>query len=163
MDRDDMRMLAAHLQWADRRVADALLPLAPAVVSRPLPSSHGSLLATAAHLFGAEWTWLERVRGHSPAQVGPPEGVARLDDLLSRWPAVWEGWREVAETADPGAVVAYRTTAGAPHATPLAHVLLHVALHSAQYRGQVAAMLRSLGLPAPGTDLIAYLRRPPGG
>jgi uncharacterized damage-inducible protein DinB len=156
-----MRLVAAHLEWADRQVLDALAPLAAPLWSRPLPSSHGSLLGTAAHLFGAEWTWLERVRGRSPAQVGPPGGVADPDDLLSRWPAVWEGWREVADTADPGAVVAYRTTAGAPHATPLAHVLLHVALHSAQYRGQVAAMLRSLGLTAPGTDLIAYLRRPP--
>ncbi len=151
--------LAEYLAWADGRVWATIRDVPEDAWRHPLPASHGSLAATVEHLFAAEWTWLERVWGRNPAQVGPPGGATDRRQLARLWPEVWAGWREVARTMDAEAVIHYRTSAGVAYQTPLTGVWLHVSHHSAAYRGQAAALLRALGLTPPNTDLIAFLRR----
>jgi uncharacterized damage-inducible protein DinB len=153
-----MEGLAAHLEWAGRRTLASLADVPAAEWEGPRPASHGSLAGTAEHLFGTEWTWLERVAGRSPGAVGPEGGMrdrARLEELC---PEVWRLWREAASRHDAAEPVRYRTTQGSPHETPFGWILLHVTQHSATYRGQLAAMLRALGRGPATTDLIAFLR-----
>ncbi len=52
----------------------------------------------------------------------------------------------------------YRTSHGAGYETALGDILLHLSHHSATYRGQVVAVLRSLGCEPASTDLMAFLR-----
>lgn len=150
--------LAAYLAWADGRIWAAVADLPEALWRQALPASHGSLAGTVAHLLGAEWTWLERIQGRSPAQVGPPGDPGDRAAISRIWPAIWDGWRDAARDLDPSGVVHYRTTAGTPQDTPLLWVWMHVSHHSAQYRGQTAAILRHLEVVPPNTDLIAFLR-----
>jgi uncharacterized damage-inducible protein DinB len=152
-----METLVAHMEWADRRVLAAAGPAGPAW-EQPLAASYGSLAGTLEHLFATEWTWLERIRGRSPAQVGPPDGARTPEQFGALWPPVWAGWHAAVAGVDPAAVVRYQTSLGQPYETPLAWILLHVSHHSAAYRGQAAAVLRQLGLSPVNTDLIAFLR-----
>lgn len=157
--RTPLTALVDHMEWADRRLWQAVAAVDDALWDRPLPASFGSLAGTTEHLFACEWTWLERIQGRAPEQVGPPGRARGRERLAALWPAVWAGWQRVAATEDLGRVVPYRTTAGVPQATPLLWIGLHVTQHSATYRGQVAAVLRQLGLTPPATDLILWQRQ----
>jgi uncharacterized damage-inducible protein DinB len=158
MELADLALLADYMEWADRKVLHAIADLPRDLWERSLPSSHGSLAGTVEHLFAVEWTWLERVGGRSPRSVGPEGGVRDRERLAGMWPEVWDGWRRAAHERDAGEPIRYRTTEGTEHETPLGHILLHVSHHSSAYRGQVAAILRSLGRTPASTDLIFYLR-----
>jgi uncharacterized damage-inducible protein DinB len=158
MERGDLRLLAAYTAWADRRTLDSVRELRAEEWERPLATSHGSLAGTLEHVFAAEWTWLQRLEGRSPATLGPEGGARDRDCLAQLWPAVWDGWRQAAERRPPGEVIRYVTTQGAPHQATLAEVLLHLSHHSAAHRGQVVTLLRSLGRQPASTDLIVFLR-----
>ena len=158
MNASEMELLAAHLEWAGGWTMASVADVPAAEWERGLPASHGSLAGTVEHLFGAEWTWLERVSGRSPGAVVPDGGMRDRERLAERWPGVWRGWREAAAGTAAAEPVRYRTTQGAEHETPFGWILLHVSHHSATYRGQVAAILRGLGRTPATTDLIAFLR-----
>lgn len=161
MTTGEVRQLFAYDAWANGLVFEAAAALSEERAGHPLASSFPSVVATLAHVVGAEWVWMRRWLGDSP--VGFPEWVATpvLDDLRARLSAV-EREREAfvagLSDADLGRVVAYRDLAGRPFAEPLDGLIRHVVNHSTYHRGQVATQLRQLGVTPPGTDLIVFLR-----
>jgi uncharacterized damage-inducible protein DinB len=156
-------LLTRHLVWADGRLWGVLREVPEATWRHPFGASHGDLAGTVAHLAGAEWVWLERLRGRSPASLGPEgDDLTRRARLEALWPQVWEGLLEEAARPEEEPV-AFRTTQGIPHRHSRGEILLHVALHSAAYRGQATALLRQAGYAPPATDLVALLRQGPAG
>ena len=63
MDTNDFRLLYDFNVWANHRTLDACSSLAPEQFTRDLGSSFRSLRDTLAHIYGAEWIWLERWQG----------------------------------------------------------------------------------------------------
>ena len=57
----------AYNKWANDRTLDAIRPLTPEQLTRNLGSSFPSICETAAHIASAEWIWLRRWKGQSPA------------------------------------------------------------------------------------------------
>jgi hypothetical protein len=111
VNREEMRLLTEHCAWADRTLMQALMGTPSDIWWKAVPSSYGTLFATVLHLFGTEWTWLERVNGRSPTRVGPGT-IESPDRLMEEWSLVWQGWRQVVEHLDPDLEIAYRTTSG---------------------------------------------------
>ncbi len=163
MTTGEARELFAYSAWANALVFDAAGALSPEQIAHSVASSFPSILATLAHIVGAEWVWLRRWLGDSPS--GFPEWVAKpeLAGLRSRLAEV-EGQRErfVAELSDVDLerVVSYRTLKGQPFSDPLVGLMRHVVNHSTYHRGQVVTQLRQLGAKPPTTDLIVFMRQP---
>jgi uncharacterized damage-inducible protein DinB len=153
--------LYAYNRWANRRILAAATVLPAEERGRDLGSSFPSVQATLTHVLGAEWIWLERWNGRSPA--GFP-----ADWELGDWAELERRWEDVERTqasfvgglseADLQRAVDYRTIDGTPYAARLGQLLRHVVNHSTYHRGQVVTMLRQLGHPAPTTDLVVYHR-----
>src|ERR1700745_2817451 len=61
------RTLFAYAAWANRRMLEACVPLPPEQFTRDLGSSFRSVRDTLAHIMAAQWIWLERFHGRSPA------------------------------------------------------------------------------------------------
>ena len=72
-----LRELFAYNYWARDRQLEACAALSPEQFERPLGNSFSSMRDTLAHLVGAEWVWLERLRGRSP------EALPAIEELLS--------------------------------------------------------------------------------
>lgn len=162
---DEFRQLFDYDRWADRRVLDAVSALEPDELTRDLGGSHPSVRATLAHILGADWIWLERCRGRSPA--GFPDGwdLSTFDALVARWRRVEEARRDFVEgldDADLRRTVSYRNTKGAAFENPLWQLLRHQVNHASYHRGQVVTMLRQLGAEPVSTDLILYHRERAG-
>ncbi len=154
-----VRHLIAWTIWADRGHVDALAAVPADDLTRDTGSSFPSLLATMGHVLGSERVWLSRFvgrPGHLPtlSQVDGYPALRRGFEEL--WPEL-EAYAAGLAEEDLGRVLTWTNTKGVTRAQPLWSPLVHFASHSSYHRGQVVTMLRQLGHPAPGTDLIYFL------
>ncbi len=161
MNLEDVRTLYDYNAWANHRVLGACAAVSPGDFTRDLASSFPSLRDTLAHLYGAEWVWLERWHGRTPTAL--PSGVD-FPDLETTARRMAEVDRNLIDyvaslrAGDLERVLEIKTTAGVPFAQPLWQMLQHVANHSTYHRGQVTTLLRQLGAKAVSTDLIGFYR-----
>jgi uncharacterized damage-inducible protein DinB len=160
-----MTLLFTYNQWANRRTLGACEVLTPEQFTLGLNSSFSSVRDTLAHIYGAEWIWLERFEGRSPlslpAATDFPDWAAvrtRLEEIDAALLEYVTGLG----AEDLNRVVEF-SRAGKQTSGPLWTMLQHVANHSAYHRGQITTMLRQLGTKAVGTDLIAFYREQAAG
>src|ERR1043166_5024145 len=77
MNLQDIRNLFDYTEWANELPMDAADSLSDEQLEHDFGISHGSIFGTLTHMAGAEWIWLERWSGRSPAK-------APLASILSR-------------------------------------------------------------------------------
>ena len=161
MTTEEARELFGFGSWATARMFSAAEALPPEELDAPAVSSFPSLRATLAHIVGAEWIWLRRWLGESPASAPVWAGEPTLSELKSQLAAVEAergAFLSQLTDADLRGVVAYRGADGAGFSHPLGQLMRHVVNHSTYHRGQLAAQLRQLGHTPPSTDFTRYLR-----
>jgi uncharacterized damage-inducible protein DinB len=156
-----------YTEWANELAIEAAAKLPVEDLCRNVGISHGSIFGTLLHMAGAEWIWLERWHGHSPAKAEAwakwtTEACADLPTLQQRWKQLADQRSAfVAELNDEqlNAELAFRLLSGDPSSMRLLDQMQHVVNHATMHRGQIVGMIRQLGIDPPATDLIFYLRR----
>ncbi len=130
--------------------------LRPELWTRPVEGfGHPSLRAQFAHVLATEEWWMRALQ-HMPARRWDPESFNSTDALAAAKASVASETasyvnrlsidqlnREI-DTCLPEWV--------GPKRSP-ACIILHIVTHAFHHKGQIAAMLRLLGHPAPDTDL----------
>ena len=161
MNTDDFRLLYDFNAWANQRTLDACAALTHEQFTRDLGSSFRSVRDTLAHIYGAQWVWLERWHGRIPPALPSPADFPDFETVKRRFAEIDRNLIDYAASLsaeDLQRVLDYRTLAGTPNAQPLWQMLQHVANHSTYHRGQVTTLLRQLGAKATATDLIYFYR-----
>jgi uncharacterized damage-inducible protein DinB len=69
MNLTDIRHLFDYTEWANGLAMDAAGQLPDEDLRRDVSISHQSIFGTLVHMAGAEWIWLERWQGRSPAKA----------------------------------------------------------------------------------------------
>lgn len=161
MTPEEMCLLYDYNAWANRRALDAASALTKEQFMKPLGSSFASVRDTLAHICGAEWVWLERFQGRSPASL--PDS-AQYDDIGS----LREKWAEqearllafVGQLTpeDLNRVMEYKTLKFGVYRNPLWQSMQHLVNHGTYHRGQVTTLLRQLGAQPTLTDLMHFYR-----
>lgn len=149
--------LLDHLAWADARARASVRAIAPDAPERARAERLYAHLAAAAHV------WLARLEGRAPAH--PVWPALPLDAAAALADESVAGLRRIAAGGEAALArtVAYRTSAGTPHASTVADVLAHVALHGSHHRGQIAMLARQAGADPAATDYVVFAReRGPG-
>ena len=167
MDLTDINHLFKYTEWANELAMDAANKLSEENLRRDVGISHRSIFETLLHMAGAEWIWLERWNGRSPAKAEAwshwtAQSCADISELRDRWGEVVDRrWKYVSELDDAklSSDLAFKLLSGDPSSMRLVDQMHHVANHATLHRGQVVGMIRQLGLEPPPTDLIFYLRR----
>ena len=116
---------------------------------------------------GAEWIWLERWNGRSPAgkeawSLWKTQSCADLETLTERWRDVVDRRTRFISGLDDSRLMAelsFKLLSGDPNSMRLIDQMQHVANHATLHRGQVVGMIRQLGIDPPSTDLLFYVRR----
>ncbi|MFD0678346.1 MULTISPECIES: DinB family protein [unclassified Paenibacillus] len=148
-----IRSLFVHMDWANRRLLEAL---------QALPADEAGKATTLfQHVLQAERIWLTRLRGESSEglvlwadDADPTKCAALIEDNES-------GFREWLDALPEDRLdnpIAYRSQAGAPFETSARDILMHVALHVQYHRGQINAALRAGGFEPAVIDYILYAR-----
>jgi uncharacterized damage-inducible protein DinB len=156
-----IKELFAFDEWATNRTLESLSGLSEEQFRRDLKSSHGGIQGTMVHICGADWIWLERWKGDSPAGLMTIDQVPTLDNLKERWISYRQETEKRLNTLDDARLqmpVAYKDTKGNQYAQPLFQQMLHKTNHASYHRGQIVTMIRQLGAKPRNTDLIAYYR-----
>jgi uncharacterized damage-inducible protein DinB len=166
MDLSDIRHLFDYTEWANELAMDAADSLTDEQLDKDFGISHGSILGTLTHMAGAEWIWLERWSGRSPAKaeawsMWTPEACGDLATLNDRWSAVVDRRAHYISQLSEDKLadeLSFKLLSGDPSSMRLVDQMRHVANHATMHRGQVVGMIRQLGIDPPSTDLLFYLR-----
>jgi len=167
MDLTDVKHLFDYTEWANELAMEAAGKLPNDQLRRDFGISHKSIFGTLLHMAGAEWIWLERWNGRSPAKAEAwsqwtTESCADLPTLKERWNGVIHNRnRYISQLPDSSLTdeLAFKLLSGDPSSMRLVHQMQHVVNHSTMHRGQVVGMIRQLGIDPPSTDLLFYVRR----
>jgi uncharacterized damage-inducible protein DinB len=111
-----------------------------------------------AHIVGAEWLWLARLRGEpSSLPVWPELDLEtcgrRLAELSHQWPEYLDN--HLGALNQP---ISYTNSKGEAWTSTIEEILTHVPIHSAYHRGQIASDLRESGMDPAYTDYIHAVR-----
>jgi len=161
MSPEDVRLLFEYNQWANRRSLTAAAALTPEQFTKALGSSFASVRDTLAHIYGAEWIWLERFQGRSPASLPDTTQYADIQSLRASWgefePRLMSFVRGVTQQ-DLDRTLEYKTLKFGVYRNPLWQSMQHLVNHGTYHRGQLTTLLRQLGAQAVLTDLIHFYR-----
>jgi uncharacterized damage-inducible protein DinB len=158
---EDFRTLFEYNSWANHRTLDSCAPLTPEQFTRDMGSSFRSVRDTLAHIYGAEWTWLERWHGRIPTALPSAADFPDFGTLCARWSELERNLHAFIHSLTPAElrrIIKYKNTRGTPFEGPLEPMLNHVLHHSTYHRGQVVTLLRQLGAKPVDTGLIAFYR-----
>jgi uncharacterized damage-inducible protein DinB len=157
----EIQQLYDYNAWANQRSLAAAEKLKREEFTKPLGSSFSSVRDTLAHIYGAEWIWLERFQGRSPSAL---PSVAEFEDLAS----LRERWNEQEQRllafargvtqSDLDREMEYKTLKFGVYRNPLSQSMQHLVNHGTYHRGQVTTMLRQLGAQPILTDLMHFYR-----
>jgi len=161
MSPEEMRGLYDYNAWANRRSLAAAAALTPEQFTKTMGSSFSSVRDTLAHIFGAEWIWLERFQGRSPAGLPDTTQYPDAATLAERWsefePRLLNFVRGLSQS-DLDRTLEYKTLNFGVYSNPLWQSMQHVVNHGSYHRGQVTTMLRQLGAQPILTDLMHFYR-----
>lgn len=166
MNLSDIRNLFDYTEWANALAMDAASKLPDEHLRREVGISHNSIFGTLVHMAGAEWIWLERWHGRSPAKdeawsLWTTDSCADLATLNERWSQlVARRTRLIAELNEErlAAELPFNLLSGDPSSMRLVDQMQHVANHATMHRGQIVGMIRQAGFEPPSTDLLFFLR-----
>lgn len=153
--------LVDYHYWARDRMFAALEQISTDDYVKPLGNSFASIRDTVVHLYHAEWVWLERWNGNSPA-AAPAGSYPDLASIRTAWQALEQKVRSYVSGLEGDRVnerLDYRNLAGLAANSSRWSMIQHVVNHATFHRGQVTTMIRQVGGKAPASqDLITYYR-----
>jgi len=166
MNLPDIKHLLSYTEWANDLALDAAAQLSEENLRRDVGISHKSIFGTLVHMAGAEWVWLERWHGRSPAREEAwsrwsVDSILDVASLKLHWDElVTQRMRFVSELDEAGLLkdLSFKLLNGDASSMRLIDQFQHVVNHATMHRGQVVGMIRQLGIDPPATDLLVYVR-----
>lgn len=156
---DDLKRRYDYNYWANRKLFAAVSQLTPEQFTRDVAGSYGSVRNTLVHMMSAEWGWIDRCGGPSRPSQLKPDDYPTAESLIEQWTLV-EGYaREFLGALtddDLQRVIEFTLGPTGKRAMPMGELLQHGSTHGVHHRGQVALLLRVIGVPAGNFDLLFY-------
>lgn len=160
MNPGDLERLYDYHYWANSRLMTVVSTLTPEQFIQPVAGSYGSVRNTLVHVLSAEWGWLERCGGPARGPKLDPVNYPTIQSLADEWTRVEAQVRAFLSSLKPEDVtgdIVFAIGDGPRHSAPLGDLMLHAAVHAVHHRGQVALLLRTLGLVPGNFDLLLYV------
>ncbi len=162
-----IRELYDYHRWANHRIFDVAAGLGEET-RREMGKqfSFPTLKGMFAHMYGADFIWLSRWKGTSPARLMGDGDFTSMADLRARWDgfeADQKAFVEGLAPADLDGVVEYKNTEGKAFSAPLWRLLQHVPNHATHHRSEIATMITMISGSPPDTGINSYIAAMPAG
>jgi uncharacterized damage-inducible protein DinB len=143
-----LQQMFDYLRWADQQMLAASRSVPDEGYYNDQQISIGSIHRLLVHSMAAQWIWLSRWRGESPARIETHEDYPTRDALMQRWPLVHSALTDFLGTQSPKALareVQYRNLKGELFSLPLGDLMVYIVDHSTYHRGQLNTMIKKAG------------------
>jgi uncharacterized damage-inducible protein DinB len=158
----ELQALLEYHYWARDRLLEAVAPLTPEQLNTDRGNSFPSIHATLVHLYGADWVWVSRWEGVSPAALPSATDFPDLASVHAAWHEIEARLRALVNRLGEEGIqrpIEYRGPNGVLQAQLFWQMFQHLVNHGSYHRGQVTTMLRQIKMPPPKSqDLIAFYR-----
>lgn len=164
MTAEDLASMFDYAYWANRKLFEAVSGLSTERFTQDVAGSYGSIRNTLVHMMSTEWGWMERSGG---TKRGPKLNGADFPTFSS----VHEKWTWVESQIraflnglsddDLNREVEFSLGDGPEHVLSIGQMMHHAAVHSVHHRGQVALLLRQLGVAPGNFDIVFYYAESP--
>jgi len=161
MTLQEIKLLHAFNSWADNRILDAAMAMPAEKAMQDMKSSHGSIHGTLVHLVGSEKMWLSRWTGKPDVTFLSAAEAPTVEAVKTAWVAVgFETARFLGTMTDRKLQDTFtmKTLKGETYTHVFWEAFQHMVDHCSYHRGQVAAMMRQMGVTPPTTGLINFYR-----
>ncbi|MES2622682.1 MAG: DinB family protein [Bacteroidota bacterium] len=153
----------AYNLWANTNFAEALKHTEEELFDKEVASSFPSLQKTVCHMWDAESIWLSRINGVSPSVWPSQTFNGTRDQCLDGFLDISKNLSDFFVGKDNtfcAQTISFKTMHGDDASETIEGIIFHVVNHGSFHRGQLATMLRALGInQVPVSDLIRYLRQ----
>lgn len=177
---DLIRRLHRHRQWVNEKLLEAADRLSDEQLHQSFEIGQGTIWKSLAHLYGAEYVWLEALTGHEdPLTPGDARGklpgnqegenaISSVSELRARWAELNQRFQTYLDvvTADSLTETVYKISSlsGKLAATQRSDILIHVCTHAQYTTAQVINMMRHAGVEQlPDPMLITLARQEAAG
>lgn len=153
------RSLFEYDAWANRQVLNAAALLSEEQLARPLNQSWGSVRGLLVHMMSAQWVWLNRLNGESPAGMLKEADFQTLAAIEARWKTIQAGLHEYLLSQDAASLsreIHYANTRGQAFHLPAWQILAHLANHGTHHRGELATAFQALGVAHSEEDYLFF-------
>lgn len=163
MNAGHYRKLFTFNSWANRAFLDALEKVPSPQYHADMKSSHRGLHGTMVHIVFAQQVWLLHWTGREvDAAFTDSRGAGTLGEVRRYWETVEGETMTFLDSrlseALPGESFTIRRSKGDAYSYTYGDSMQHFINHSSYHRGQVAAMMRQIGIVPPTTDFIRFVR-----
>ena len=124
-----------------------------------MAGSYGSIRNTLVHSLSAEWGWLDRSGGPARGPKLDAEKYPTLESLVADWLKLeryLRGFLAGQSDESLARVVEFSFDGVTSYSLTVGEMLQHAAVHGAHHRGQVALLLRMLGVVPGNFDMLFY-------
>jgi len=156
---EDLVELYAFNRWANAKICESVEVLTEEEYAKAIGGSFGSVRGTLIHLYGADWTWLERFHGRSPRAMPESDDLRDLRSLRAKWLAVEDArdaYLEALTAEQLAGPLSYAGFDGKEFTRVLGDALFHVANHGTYHRG-AGGDARSPARKEPSVDRLHAL------
>jgi len=143
-----MRDLFDFVRWGDVQMLDAASKLSDEEYYRERNISMGSIHKLLVHAMAAQWLWLSRYEGKSPARIEDHADYPMRAALEERWPVVHLALTQFLDkqTAQSlGQPMTYQALSGEIVSGTLGEFMFHLVDHGSYHRGQLNTMIKQAG------------------
>ena len=155
----DLQNLFNYGHWANQELFSRIADLSPEQFVQPVAGSYGSIRNTLVHTLSAEWGWLDRCGGHTRGPALVADNYPTLESLITQWSQV-QAWQSEflsgLQNEDLERVIEFSFGTGEKQRQQMGDLLTHTILHGVHHRGQVALLLRLLGVAPENFDYLFY-------
>jgi uncharacterized damage-inducible protein DinB len=155
----DLQQLYDYSYSANAKLFVVMNQLTPEQFTQPVAGSYESLRNTLVHILSAEWGWLDRCGGPPRGEKLKPEDYPTLDSVIVVWARVEAHVRAFLSgltDEDVTRPVEFVIGAGPKQSLSLGDLMTHGFVHGAHHRGQIALLLRMLGVVPGNVDYLFY-------
>lgn len=154
-----LQSLARYNAWANLRVFEISVAVAPEQLSEDAQGTYGSLGETLAHVVEVEDIYLLMLQGHDVSQVTEDKSYLSHDTnwFAERSQTLADGYRSMLETKDEDWLDETFTVPWFGFPMTRRDGLLQTWMHSAQHRAQVLSALGAHGVEVPDVDYVYML------
>lgn len=158
--------LQGHSIWANRQLLDAAQHLSPEQLDLEVPGAFGTVRGILVHMLGAQRSWLRRWKELDPIAPADPAAYPDIEAIRSDWAALDAetlAFLESLSEDDLEATIRLKFWSGVEEDAKRWQAIVHQAMHQHQHRGELAAMLTTLGHSPGEIDVFDYFDTVDGG